>query len=127
MSRIDDLLAEVRRGLVRVLPERLDEHRSLGAVVVDIRPDSYREREGEIPGALVIERNVLEWRLDPTSPHRLTDGVDATTEVIVVCNDGYASTLAAESLRRIGLEHATDLEGGYRAWRQLSDGQRASH
>jgi rhodanese-related sulfurtransferase len=87
-----------------------------GALVVDIRPIEQRERDGALPGALVIDRNVLEWRLDPASPHRSVD-VGAEQVVVVVCNEGYASSLAAATLRRLGLRGATDLDGGYQAWR----------
>ena len=87
-----------------------------GALVVDIRPDYYRQTEGAMPGAEVIERNVLEWRLDPTSPDAIA-GADAERLVILVCNEGYASSLAAAVLRDLGVPRATDLEGGFRAWR----------
>ena len=87
-----------------------------GALVVDIRPAVDRAREGVFPGAVVIERIHLEWRLDPTSPDRIPDA-GADRRVIVVCNEGYASSLAARDLRRLGVHRATDLVGGYRAWR----------
>ena len=87
--------------------------------MVDIRPVEQRERDGELPGAEVIDRNVLEWRLDPTSAHRSPD-LTAATRVIVVCNEGYASSLAAATLRELGLTRATDLVGGYQAWRTLA-------
>jgi rhodanese-related sulfurtransferase len=90
--------------------------------VVDVRPVEQRERDGEMPGALVIDRNVLEWRLDPTCPHRLDVATSPDLRVIVVCNEGYSSSLAAESLLRVGLRRATDLVGGYQAWRALRDG-----
>ena len=88
-----------------------------GALLVDIRPFEQRSRDGEIPGALVIDRNVFEWRLDPASPHRVPeiDGYDQT--IIVVCNEGYASSLAAKSLQDLGLHRATDLIDGFVAWR----------
>lgn len=86
-----------------------------GALLVDIRPYYNRLAEGEIPGALPIERIVLEWRLDPAGSHRLPD-VAAERTVIVFCNEGYASSLAARDLRRIGLRNATDVIGGFRAW-----------
>ena len=87
-----------------------------GGLVVDIRPEWQRRRDGDLPGALVVERNVLEWRLDPSSPHRLpeVDGHDQV--VVVVCDEGYASSLAAASLQDLGLANATDLAGGYQAW-----------
>ena len=119
MSAVDAMLAEARRGLRRVRPHEAAALVEAGGVLVDIRPQADRAVEGEIPGALVVDRNVLEWRLDPAGEHRL-DGVDdswRTKAVIVVCNEGYASSLAAASLQALGLTGATDLDGGYRAWR----------
>jgi rhodanese-related sulfurtransferase len=115
-SAIDLALAAARARLDRVAPERLSE---LGAeaLVVDIRPSADRSAEGSIPGSVPIERNVLEWRLDPSSLHRIDDprlGHDAV--VVLVCNEGYASSLAAASLQELGLRRATDLIGGHRAW-----------
>ena len=107
-------MEDARRGLRRVEPEHLDAEMAAGALVVDIRPSENRVAEGELPGALVVGRNVLEWRLDPTSPDRIPEA-DPDRRVILFCNEGYASSLAAETLRRIGLD-ATDLVGGYRAW-----------
>jgi len=116
------LLTDVRRGLDRVEPEDLEREVAAGALVVDIRPVENRDPEGEMPGALVVDRNVLEWRLDPTCDARLPEADDPGRRVILFCNDGYASTLAADTLRRIGLGRATDLVGGYRAWRGLHEG-----
>jgi rhodanese-related sulfurtransferase len=87
-----------------------------GALLVDIRPQAQRAAEGELPGALVVERNVLEWRLDPASDARLPEAGDYRRPVIVVCSEGYASSLAAASLQDLGLVNATDLAGGFRAW-----------
>jgi rhodanese-related sulfurtransferase len=115
---IDRLLAEDRNGLERVAVEDLEEELTAGALVVDMRPVEQRSRDGELPGALVVDRNVLEWRLDPTSPHRLPEA-DARRRVILVCNEGYASSLAAATLRRLGLDDATDLDGGFQAWLEL--------
>lgn len=115
---IERELARVRAGLDRLDPIEL---RTLGpaALVVDIRPEAHRRREGTIPGAVVVERNELEWRLDPTSPDRLPDVEHRLDRVVVVvCNEGYASSLAAASLRSLGLHRATDLIGGFRAWRR---------
>jgi rhodanese-related sulfurtransferase len=113
---IDDLLAEARDELGwRPKPGDLAALVDEGALIVDIRPVELRSRDGELPGALVIDRNVLEWRLDPASPHRVTD-VSADRPVVIVCNEGYASSLAAATLRRLGLRRATDLDGGYQAW-----------
>lgn len=119
-SRIDRLLAETRQDLDRVEPRDLAAEVAAGALVVDIRPVENRGPEGEMPGALVVDRNVLEWRLDPTSPDRIPEADDPDRRVILFCNEGYASSLAAQTLRRIGLRRATDLVGGYRAWRQLT-------
>jgi rhodanese-related sulfurtransferase len=119
-SAIDRLLAECRRGLVRVRPEHLAAEVAAGALVVDTRPVEQRHRDGDLPGAVVIDRNVLEWRLDPTCPHRLAD-LDPDQRVVIVCDEGYSSSLAADTLRRLGLRNATDLEGGYQAWLALRD------
>jgi rhodanese-related sulfurtransferase len=115
-SAVADLLAHARQGLDRVAPEGLEDERAAGALVVDIRPEANRMSEGCLPGSVVIDRNVLEWRLDPTSPDRIAQADRQDLRVILVCNEGYASSLAAESLRRLGLFRATDLDGGYRAW-----------
>lgn len=115
-SAIDRLLAESRRGVQRVGPKDLAAEMAAGALVVDTRPAEQRARDGELPGAVVVDRNVLEWRLDPSSPHRLAGVGDADQRVIVVCDEGFSSSLAAQTLRRIGLRNATDLEGGYQAW-----------
>jgi len=120
-SRIDELLADTRRHLERVEPEQLAQELAAGALVVDIRPAADRDAEGPLPGALVVDRIVLEWRLDPTSPDRVAEADDPERRVILVCNDSYASSLAAETLRRIGLSRATDLVGGYRAWRAAEE------
>lgn len=116
---VDRLLAEAREGLDRVAAEDLEAAMAAGALVVDIRPVEQRTRDGELPGALVIPRNVLEWRLDPTSPHRLPEA-DERRRVIVVCDEGYASSLAAATLRQLGLDDATDLAGGFQAWMGLT-------
>ena len=88
-----------------------------GALVVDTRPAALRQRDGELPGALLVERNVLEWRLDPTSPHRLAEIDGPHQRVIIVCDEGYASSLAAASLMDLGLTAVTDVDGGFQAWR----------
>ncbi|SFP31074.1 Rhodanese-related sulfurtransferase [Amycolatopsis arida] len=116
MSAVDDLLAATRSTLDRVAPADLVRLRDEGALVVDIRPVADRVAEGEIPGAVPVERIHLEWRLDPSSPHRLPQ-VREDRVVVVVCNEGYASSLAAAILRELGLRRATDLIGGFRAWR----------
>jgi rhodanese-related sulfurtransferase len=115
---IDDLLAEARARLRRVGPEEAAEAvDARGALLVDTRPAWQRREEGEIPGALLIERNHLEWRLDPRSGAHIPEAVDHDVEVIVVCSEGYASSLAAASLQDLGLHRATDLVGGFQAWR----------
>jgi rhodanese-related sulfurtransferase len=116
---IDDVLAEARRQLDRVTAAGLAEEVEAGALVVDIRPAEQRQRDGELPGAVVIDRNVLEWRLDPTSPHRIPEATDHDRRIIIVCNEGYASSLAAAGLRSLGVHRATDLDGGFQAWRLL--------
>lgn len=102
--------------MLRVRPDQLAAELAAGALVVDTRSAEQRARDGELPGAVVIDRNVLEWRLDPTSPHRIEGAEDADRRIIVVCDEGYSSSLAAHTLRRLGLRNATDLEGGYQAW-----------
>lgn len=116
MSAIAELLEACRRDLGRVAPSELAGEMAAGALVVDTRPSEQRDRDGELPGALVIDRNVLEWRLDPTSPDRVPEATSADLRVIVVCDEGYSSSLAAQSLRSLGLHRATDLVGGYQAW-----------
>lgn len=112
---INRMLESARRGLDRVQPEDLSAEVAAGAWVIDTRPEANRRDEGELPGAIVVERIVLEWRLDPTSPWKL-EGVEPDTRAIIVCNEGYSSSLAAATLRELGLRRATDLVGGYRAW-----------
>ena len=114
-SAIEALLARARVGVDRVEPERLAEEVASGAILVDIRPLEQRRRDGDLPGSIVIDRNVLEWRLDPTSPHRLAIAANADTRFVIVCNEGYSSSLAAATLRELGLHHATDLVGGFQA------------
>jgi rhodanese-related sulfurtransferase len=113
---VEELLAEARCRLVRLSPHETFAAQRDGAVLVDIRPQRNREFEGGLPGAQVIERNVLEWRLDPASDARL-DIASYDLQVIVICNEGYTSSLAAAALQDLGVHPATDLVGGYRAWR----------
>jgi rhodanese-related sulfurtransferase len=112
----DDLVARARQQIDRTEPPELASIASEGGLVVDIRPAAQRAAEGELPGALVIERNVLEWRLDPQGSHRIPDVTGFDQPVVVVCSAGYASSLAADSLRELGFQRATDLVGGYQAW-----------
>ncbi|MGX5714663.1 rhodanese-like domain-containing protein [Arthrobacter sp. MAHUQ-56] len=116
---IEQLLLESRRGLERVHPSDLEREMAAGALVVDTRPADQRERDGDLPGAVVIDRNVLEWRLDPSCPHRLPVSDDHGRRIVVVCNEGYSSSLAAHTLQRLGLARATDLIGGFQAWAAL--------
>ena len=116
MTPIDERLAEARQNLDRVEPVDLTEMLSAGAILVDIRPESFRQEEGVHTDALIIERNVLEWRLDPNSEARIID-IEPDTPIIIMCNEGYASSLAAADLVKMGFSAATDLIGGYRRWR----------
>jgi rhodanese-related sulfurtransferase len=113
---IDELLAEARGRLVRLSPREAAAHVAAGALLVDIRPAAQRAREGEVPGALVVERNVLEWRFDPASDARLPQATGYDVEVVVLCSEGYTSSLAADALRSLGLHRATDVVGGFVAW-----------
>ncbi len=113
---IDEILAAARARLTRVDPAAAREAQRAGAVLVDIRPAAQRADHGEIPGALIVERNVLEWRLDPRSSARLPIADSYDLPVIVVCQEGYTSSLAAAALQDLGLHRATDLDGGYAAW-----------
>jgi rhodanese-related sulfurtransferase len=123
-ARVDELLDAARRRLPRrVQPEDLDAIIASGGLVVDTRPEDQRRRDGVLPGALIVERNHLEWRLDPSSPDRLPEVRGHEQRVVVVCDEGYASSLAAASLQDLGLVEATDLEGGYQAWRRLYSGR----
>jgi rhodanese-related sulfurtransferase len=114
---IDEILRTARSRLTRLSPAAVARAMRRGAVLVDIRPVAQRAQHGEIPGAIVIERNVLEWRLDPRSAARLSFADSYDLEVIITCQEGYTSSLAAASLQDLGLRRATDLEGGFAAWR----------
>ena len=113
---IDDLLAEARSRITRVTPVEALARIFAGALLVDIRPAAQRAREGEVPGALVVERNVLEWRFDPVSDARLPQATGYDVDVVVLCSEGYTSSLAADALRSLGLTNASDVVGGYQAW-----------
>jgi rhodanese-related sulfurtransferase len=117
MSRLDDLLEQTRARLDRVDPERASQEVAEGAVLIDVRSESQRERDGVVPGALYFPRNVLEWRCDPEGEHRDPRVGGPDTRVIVMCDAGYQSSLAAANLQDIGIERATDLDGGFQAWR----------
>lgn len=117
-ATIADLLAQTRAALERLTPEAAASEIADGAVLVDTRPVEQRLADGEVPGAVVIDRNVLEWRLDPSSDVRLGWVTSPDLRVIVMCNEGYASSLAAAGLRHLGLHRATDLDGGFQAWKR---------
>ena len=112
---IDQLLAAARDRLRRLPPEEAQATVRDGGVLVDIRPAAQRAEEGEVPGALVIERNVLKWRFDPQSDARLPQA-SYDLPVVVMCSEGYTSSLAAAALQDLGLRHATDVTGGFKAW-----------
>ncbi|MDN4522125.1 sulfurtransferase [Mycolicibacterium austroafricanum] len=118
-SRIDVVLDEARAKLTRLAADEVPAALARGAVLVDIRPAAQRAAEGEVPQALVIERNVLEWRCDPTSDARLPHAVDEDVEWVVLCSQGYTSSLAAASLKDLGLRRATDVIGGYHALKSV--------
>jgi rhodanese-related sulfurtransferase len=113
---VDELLADARSRITRVTPHEAAVRIAAGGLLVDTRPEAQRRREGEVPGALVVERNVLEWRLDPASDARLPEATGYDVDVIVLCSEGYSSSLAADSLRSLGLHRATDVVGGFAAW-----------
>jgi rhodanese-related sulfurtransferase len=116
---VDRLLDDARAAIApRVTVSQLPDVVANGGLVVDIRPVERRTADGALPDALVVDRNVLEWRLDPTSPHRLPQLTGADQQIVLVCDEGYATSLAAATLRHLGLTRATDLEGGYQAWRR---------
>ncbi|MFC4030015.1 winged helix-turn-helix domain-containing protein [Streptomyces polygonati] len=114
---VEELLRRARDRLVRLTPQQAaDEQREGDALLVDIRSEMLRRAQGEIPGSLVLERNVLEWRLDPLSHWRIDEAADHSLRVVVVCPQGYMSSLAAATLQDLGMYRATDLDGGFEAW-----------
>jgi rhodanese-related sulfurtransferase len=116
-TTIDDMLAAARARLTRLAPAAALAAQEAGATLIDIRSERQVRADGAIPGALWVERNVLEWRLDPTSAHRHPAAPPREAQVIVVCDEGYQSSLAAATLLDLGFSRATDLEGGFQAWR----------
>lgn len=112
----DELLNQARRRIGRLTPAELEGVAAAGGLIIDIRPSAQRLEEGEIDGAIVLERNVLEWRLDPTGSHRIPEVRGYDQPVVIVCSAGYASSLAAASLVDLGFTAAADLDGGYQAW-----------
>ncbi|MGI9183924.1 MAG: rhodanese-like domain-containing protein [Solirubrobacteraceae bacterium] len=116
-TTIDELLARARAGLTRLGPDAAAAAAHRGATLIDIRADSQVARDGTIPGALVVPRNVLGWRLDPASGHGHPQAPGFEDQVIIVCDRGYQSSLAAATLQELGFARATDLDGGFQAWR----------
>jgi rhodanese-related sulfurtransferase len=114
---IEQLLAEARRKLTRLTPREADRAVAGGALLIDIRSETQRAADGTIPGAFFVPRNVLEWRLDPSCPWRDPTLARADALVVVMCDEGYQSSLAAATLQELGLSRATDLAGGFQAWR----------
>jgi rhodanese-related sulfurtransferase len=113
---IDQLLADVRLRIGRIEPEDVAARQAAGALLIDTRPWEQRSRDGDVPGALVVDRNVLEWRLDPSSPDRLPQVTGYDLEVVVLCHEGYSSSLVADTLRTLGLTRTVDVIGGFVAW-----------
>jgi len=116
-SAIDSLLARARSRIQRWSPAETFAHVQAGALLIDIRPVAQRAAHGMVPGALCIERNVLEWRLDPSCAHRIPEVTSCARRVIVLCQEGYASSLAADSLRSLGYAEAADVIDGFAGWR----------
>jgi rhodanese-related sulfurtransferase len=124
---VDRLLAASRAAIGhRPVPAEIPALLEDGALVVDIRPVDQREADGDLPGAVVVARNTLEWRLDPTAPYRLEGFDDPDRLVVLVCDEGYQSSIAAADLRRLGLSATTDLDGGYQAWKRWVTRNRSS-
>ena len=114
---VEKLLDAARARFKRLTPEQALAEHARGAVLVDTRTADQRSRGGRIPGALVIDRTVLEWRLDPSSPARVPEASRTDMRVIVFCEEGYSSSLAAASLLDLGLTNVTDVIGGFEAWK----------
>ena len=117
LAEVYRALDKARRRLKRVTAEQAAAEQAAGAVLVDTRTSEQRRLGGQIPGAIVVDRTVLEWRLDPTSPDRIPEATSDQVRVIVICNEGFSSSLAAASLKDIGLVNATDVIGGFEAWK----------
>ena len=117
---VEQVLESARRRICRVAPSQVGEFVARGGLLVDIRPEKQRLKEGEMPGAVVVERNVLEWRLEPGGEHCLAQVKSELPPVLVVCSEGYASSLAAASIVDLGYEFAGDLDGGYQAWKRFN-------
>jgi rhodanese-related sulfurtransferase len=117
MPTIADLLEAARRRYPRLTAEQAAAEQAAGALLIDTRTQEQRARDGQIPGALVIDRTVFEWRLDPSSATRIPQATDHKVRVIVICAQGFSSSLAAASLLDLGLSNATDVIGGFEAWK----------
>ena len=117
MPTIADLLEAARSRYSRVTPQQAAVEQAGGALLIDTRSSEQRSRDGEIPGALVIDRTVFEWRLDPSSPTRIPEAANHEVRLIVICAQGFSSSLAAASLLDLGLTNATDVIGGFEAWK----------
>lgn len=115
---VDALLEQARAGLRRLTPHDAVEAVRTGALLVDTRTEAQRREQGELPGAIVIDRTVLEWRLDPASAWRIPESTSYDRQVVVVCRQGYSSSLAAAGLQALGLRQATDMIGGVQGWRE---------
>lgn len=115
---VDEALAEARTRLDRYDPTQAAAAMERGALVIDTRSEQQRRTDGVIPGVLVLHPNVLEWRLDPTSSARLPEATDHDVEIVLFCDEGYASSLAAARLQDLGLRRATDVDGGFQAWKR---------
>ncbi|MFD0524677.1 rhodanese-like domain-containing protein [Paractinoplanes durhamensis] len=116
ITGVDALLEQARTGMRRLDPHETRAAVAAGALLIDTRTDRQRAVQGDLPGAIVIDRTVLEWRLDPRSANRIPEATGLDRQIVVVCRQGYSSSLAAASLRAIGLHRATDLAGGVEAW-----------
>lgn len=110
------MLDEARRSLQRLHPRDALAAMNDGAILVDTRPVEQRSRDGDIPGAVIVDRNVLEWRLDPSCPQHIPQVRGPDDRVIVICNQGFSSSLVAATLQRLGMHRATDVVGGFEAW-----------
>jgi rhodanese-related sulfurtransferase len=118
LGGVDGMLERARSRIKRVRPEAFADFVARGGLVVDIRPAAQRQAEGDLPGAVVIERSVLEWRLDPSGSNRISEARGYDQPVLIVCSEGYASSLAAASLKDLGYTDPSDLEGGFKALRR---------
>ena len=113
---VEQLLREARSKIERLAPSKASDAVRAGAILIDIRSERQRSADGQLRGATCLQRNVLEWRLDPSSPDRDPEVARRDVQLIVICNEGYQSSLAAATLQRFGLQ-ATDVIGGFQAWR----------